>query len=230
LSIYKDEFGFVNFGISASGNDYLLRAPTVWAAGTWHRVKASYQINGGIGTDNMQLFVDGYQYTDFTFGTSILYGDFPIVYGAVTVGGTSPVFGNIIFKDPINELFIGNAYDNTGPIFSLLDNFRISNISRPIYAPYGEPIDVNYNSNQSMAFPVTPDLYTTYLMNFNSLTTLNTSFATIVNRNTGGFDFSVNIIDSFGIVSSSAQVKQILEELINVLKPANSLAVIQYTE
>lgn len=229
ISIYKDEFGYVNFGISASGKDFIVRAPTRWTAGTWHRVKASYQVNSGIGTDNMLLFIDGYQYSDVTFGEDIIFGKFPIVMGAVTVGDGYSTLGNITFKDPVNELFIGSAYDNTGSIYSLIDNFRISNISRPIYAPYGEPLDVNYSSNQSVVFPVTSDLYTTYLLDFNSLTTLNTSFSTIVNRNTGGFDFSINIIDSFGIVSSSPLVQQILEELINVLKPANSLAVIQYT-
>lgn len=229
ISIYKDKSGYLNFGISASGNDFVISAPVLWSKGTWHRVKASYKINGGNGTDEMRLFIDGYEYYNVTFGENIIFGSLPQVFGGTTVGDGYTSLGNITFKDPINSIFIGSAYDNTSPIFSLIDNFRISNISRPIYAPYGEAIDVNYSSNQSIVFPVTQDLYTTYLFDFNVIKGLNTSFATIVNRETGGFDFSVNILDSFGIVSSSPLVKEVLEELINVLKPANSRVVIQYT-
>ena len=105
---------------------------------------------------------------------------------------------------------------------------RISNIARPLYAPYGEPIDVNYSSNLSIVFPVTQDLYTTYLMDFNTEIALTTNFATLVDRANGAFEFTVNIFDSFDIVGSSATVQQILENLINILKPANSQVYIKY--
>jgi hypothetical protein len=133
------------------------------------------------------------------------------------------------FTDSINNIFLGTQYNYQSPTFSLIDNLRISNIFRPVYAPYGEPIDINYNSNLSVVFPVTSDLYTTYLLDFDLLTTLNQDFALLKNRNTGSFDFSVNILDSFGIVSSSIKVKEALEKLIKILKPANSKVFIQYT-
>jgi len=139
-------------------------------------------------------------------------------------------FKNIRFKDPVNYLFIGSEYTGESPIFSLLDNLRISNISRPIYAPYGEPIDVNYSTNLDMVFPVTEDLYTTYLLDFNSIRKLNEDFTTLKNRNVGNFDFSVNIFDSLGIVNGSDKVKEVLEKLIKVLKPANSRVFIKYTQ
>jgi hypothetical protein len=227
LSIFKDPAGYMNFLIHASGSDFVLRAPVLWARNTWHRVKATYQLNGGIGNDSMMLFLDGYQWTDVPFGSGAMFGP-PNVWGQAVVGDGYGIVSNIIFKDPINELYIGSDYTENNTIFSLIDNFRISDLARPVYAPYGEPLDVNYTSNLSVAFPVTQDLYTTYLLDFNSTTMLNTQFATIKNRKTGLFDFTVNILDSFGIVSSSILVQDTLNTLINTLKPANSRAFIQY--
>jgi hypothetical protein len=230
LSIYKDTAGYINFAINASGNNFVVRGPTRWAKNTWHRIKASYQINGGVGQDQMLLFLDGYQYSDVTFGQNYLFGPFPLRMGGITVGDGYGVIANIQFKDPINDLFIGTQYNQQFPAFTLLDNFRISDIFRPIYAPYGGPIDVNYNSNLSAAIPVTTDLYTTYLMNYDDMIVLNQNFAILTDREVGSFDFTLNVFDSFGIVESSPQVKQTLEALINTLKPANTVAFINYYE
>lgn len=228
ISIFKDNFGYVNFAITASGIDYLVRGPTRWARNTWHRVKASYKINSGMGTDELRLFLDGYEYTNVKFGSGLIFGKFPIVMGSSMVGDGYGFVSNIKFKDPINELFIGSQYTGESPVFALIDNFRISTISRPIYAPYGEPIDVNYTSNIEMAFPVTEDLYTTYLLDFDSQRVLNDDFAIIKNRETGLFDFSVNVFDSFGIINSNIKSQEALENLIKVLKPANSRVFISY--
>ena len=226
ISIYKDQYGYLNFSIIASGVDYVINAPIFWAQNTWHRVKAEYQINGGLGNDQMRLFLDGYQYTNVVFNG--VPGYFPLVAGNITVGDGYGLIGSINFTDPINDLWIGTDYSNNYPIYTLLDNFRISNIFRPIYAPYGEPIDVNYSNNLSTVFPVTKDLYTTYLMDFDREVSLITNFTTLVNRDSGAFDFTINIFDSFGIVAGSAQVKQILENLIKTLTPANTQAYIKY--
>jgi hypothetical protein len=228
FSIFKDPYGYINFVITASGTDYVVRAPTRWARNTWHRVKVSYKLNGGLGNDEMRLFLDGYQYTDVLFGQGLQFGKFPMVYGAVAVGDGYSLIGSISFKDPINTLYIGTDFRKSSPIFTLLDNFRVSNLSRPIYAPYGEPLDANFSNNLSTVFPVTKDLYTTLLIDFDRLNALNTDFTTLVNRATGAFDFTVNIFDSFGIVASSAKVKEVLENLINILKPANSRVFIKY--
>jgi hypothetical protein len=228
ISIFKDNFGYVNFAITASGIDYLVRGPTRWARNTWHRVKASYKMNSGMGTDELRLFLDGYEYTNVKFGSGLIFGKFPIVMGSSMVGDGYGFVSNIKFKDPINELFVGAQYTGESPVFALMDNFRISTIARPIYAPYGEPIDVNYTSNIDMAFPVTEDLYTTYLLDFDSERVLNDDFAIIKNRETGLFDFSVNVFDSFGIINSNIKSQEALENLIKVLKPANSRAFISY--
>jgi hypothetical protein len=226
ISVFKDPYGYMNFSINASGTNFVVRAPTRWARNTWHRVKAQYMFNGGVGNDQMRLFLDGYQYTDVLFGEGLLCGKFPMVLGSTSVGDGYSLISSITFKDPINDLFIGSDYAGNSPIFTLLENFRISNISRPIYAPYGEPIDVNYSTNLGIVFPVTSDLFTTYLMNSATQIELIDTFTTLVNRGTGAFEFVVNIFDSFGIVSSNPQVKQILENLINILQPATSTAFI----
>lgn len=228
LSIYKDEYGYINFHIVASGVNHVIRGPARWTKGTWHRVKASYKINNGLGNDEMRLFLDGYHYTDVLYGQGIQFGKFPVVYGAVSVGDGYGLVGSISFKDPINTIYIGSDNGKNNPIFTLLDNFRISNQSRAIYAPYGEPLDANFSNNLSTVFPVTKDLYTTLLLDFDRLNALTSNFAMLINRATGAFDFTVNIFDSFGIVSSSLKVKEVLENLINILKPANSRVFIKY--
>lgn len=227
LSIFKDQFGYMNFSITASGTDYVVRAPTLWAQHSWHRVKASYKLNSGLGTDEMRLFLDGYEFSNVRFGSGV-FGNFPQSFGTTFAGDGYLLIDNIRFKDSINDLFIGSQYDGEFPVFSLMDNFRISNISRPLYAPYGEPLDVSYSSNLDMVFPVTSDLYTTYLLDFNTISSLNTDFAMLKNRETGNFDFSVNVFDSFGIISSNIKSQEALENLIQVLKPANSRVFISY--
>jgi hypothetical protein len=236
IQLFKDPAGYMNFEIMASSNIYAIKAPLHWSRNTWHRVRASYKINGGASNDQMMLFIDGYNWNDMPFNAS-LFGPFSRISEVYFPGdGYSDGYNNVImtnirFKDSINELVIGNDYTGTTPMYGLLDNFMISDRSKPIYAPYGEPIDVNYNSNLSVAFPVTQDLYTTYLMDFNTTPTLNTDFATIKSNNTGEFDFTITIIDSLDIVSgSSPLVKQNLENLINILKPANSRVFIEYTK
>jgi hypothetical protein len=225
ICIYKDEFGYVNFGISASGIDYIVRAPTRWTKNTWHRVKASYKLNSSSGRDEISLFLDGYQYgnnSSVLFGSGLLYGGSPAVFGSVRVGFGSSSMSNIRFKDPINTLYIGSQYTQTNQLFGMINNLRISNVFRPVYAPYNEPLDVNYNSNLNVVYPVVKDLYTTYLQDSDSQYIKNEDFTTIVNRKIGAFDFSINIFDSFGIIGDNIKVKNVLEKLIKILKPANS--------
>jgi hypothetical protein len=227
MSIYKDNTGYINFDINANGTDYQVRAPIYWAAGTWHRLKASYKINKGIGKDELRLFVDGYEMGNILFGNGLLFGQYQ-VFGSTFVGAGSNIQANLKFQDSINEFTIGSDYSGNNGAFALIDNLRISNISRPLYKPFGESIDINYNPNLNTVFPVLSDLYTTYLLDFDSITTKNTNFATLKNKKTGLFDFSVNVFDSFGIINSNIQVKTVLETLLGVLKPANSQYFITY--
>jgi hypothetical protein len=174
------------------------------------------------------LFVDGYEHGNILFGTGIIFGE-PYVFGSTFVG-SSNIYTNIIFKDPVNELYLGSDYTQENNAYVLISNCRFSNIARPVFAPFGESIDVNYNNNLTIVFPVTQDLYTTLLLNFDNLTTLANNFAILINNGTGAFDFTINVIDSFGIVSGSAIVQQTLVALLNALKPATSSMFITYTE
>ena len=226
MSIYKDPSGYVNFNVRANDFDYQVRAPIFWTQNSWHRVKATFKLNGGKSNDQIRLFVDGYEYQNILFGTDLLFGS-PNVVGA-SYTGSSGLRADIKFKDIPNELFIGTEYNNNSPAHCLIDNLRVSNLSRPVFSPFGESIDVNYNSNTGAAFPVTLDLYTTFLLDFNTILLKNDDFVTLKNKKSGMFDFSINIFDSFGIVNSSSKVQEILETLIKTLKPANSRVFIQY--
>lgn len=226
MSIYKDPSGYINFNVTASGIDYIVRAPALWASNTWHRIKAIYNINGGQNNDTVRLFIDGYERGNILFGTGLLFGD-PHVFGSSFVG-SSTIHTNIVFKDIVNEIFIGSDYTRSNTANASLDNLRVSNIARPVYSPFGESIDVNYNSNISSALPVPIDLYTTLLLDFDTLITLNSNFATLKNKNDGNNDFTLNILDSFDIISSSDKVKAVLEAMINQLKPATSRAFLNY--
>jgi hypothetical protein len=217
LSIQKDNLGNLNFTINASGQGYTVSQPIFWTKNSWHRVKATYKINGSAGSNEMRLFVDGYQNDNILQGGFYLNSD---GYGYT---------GSINFLDPINQIMVGTAYNTTSPAFILLDNLKISNHVHPVFAPYGEPIDVNYSPNLSVVTPVSSDLYTTYLLNSQLTSSLNTDFALLVDRNNGGFEFSLDIDDAFGIVQGSDKIKEALEEIVNILKPANSRAFISYS-
>lgn len=226
MSIYKDSSSYINFSIVANSFQYQVRAPIFWQRNTWHRVKATYRVNTGKNNDEMSLFVDGQEYTNIAFGSGL-------VAGGSYVAGYSPSSPSrpnktIIIKDFFNNLYFGSDFTEKNNAYCLVDNLRISNISRPKFFAFGQSIDVNYNRNTSVALPVKKDLYTTLLWDFDSILVKNDDFATLVNKKSGGSDFSINIFDSFGIISSSPKVKEITEKLIKILKPANSRAFLKY--
>ena len=228
ISIYKDPVGYINFNVIASGQTYQIRSPAFWSKDTWHRVKAQYIFNTGAGSDAIKLFVDGYERGNVLVGNGLLVGQGQ-VFGSWFVGPNN-IHKGIVFKDTVNEFFIGSDFTGCNGAYALFDNLRISDIFRPLFMPFGEAIDVNYSSNTAIVFPVVTDLYTTLLLDFDSLVTLQTNFATLKNPVTGLFNFRINIFDSFGIVSGSAVVKQVLEELISTLKPANTQSFVNYIE
>lgn len=224
MSLYKTPTGSLNFDVYAGGQDYLLSAPIFWTANTWHRVRAQYSFNNGAGKDFMQLFVDGYEYGNTLFGTGLIFDGYQVI--GSTFAGSNGLITSIPFTDTVNELYIGTTYNSINPAFARFDNIRFSDIARPIFSPYGEPIDVNWNSNLSIVFPVVEDLYTTELLDFTSLVQLVQNFAQLANSQGLGNDFTANVIDSFDIVSGDQQVQTLLELLINTLKPATSRAFI----
>ena len=226
ISLYKDPSGYMTFNITANELDYQVRAPIYWARNTWHRVKATYTINSGTLLDEIHLFLDGYERGNVLFGSGLIFGQ-GAVYGS-SFSGPNATKHNIKFVDPINRFSIGSDFNAGHLAYCLMDNIRISNIARSLYQPFGEPLDPNYSSNLQMVFPITEDLNTTLLINFDTLVSKNTDFITLNSRTSGLADFSVNILDSFGIINNNSRVKEVLEALLKSFKPANSRAFINY--
>jgi hypothetical protein len=226
ISLYKDTSGYLTFNIKANDIDYQIRAPIFWTRNSWHRVKVSYKINGGTALDEIHLLIDGYERGNVLFGEDLLFGQ-GVVYGS-SFSGPNALTHNIQFVDSINKFHIGSDYSLGNSAHCLMDNFRISNICRPLYQPFGEPIDPNYSSNLDMVYPITEDLYTTLLINFDTLLTKNEDFVILNSRTSGLANFSVNVLDSLGIINDNTRVKEVLEALIKSFKPANSRAFINY--
>ena len=226
ISIFKDPSGYINFDVTASGIDYVVRAPIFWLRNTWHRIKATYSVNGGQNNDTIRLFVDGYEQGNILFGTGLVFGD-PHVFGSSFIG-SSTIKTNIVIKDIFNELFIGSNYTRSNTAYAFLDNLRISDIARPVIAPFGESIDVNYNSNLSVVFPVATDIYTTLLMDFDTLIVKNTNFVVLNSKANSNYDFTLNISDGFDILLNSSRAKEVLEVLVHTLSPATSTVFFNY--
>ena len=228
LSIYKDPSGYINFGVQANNGSIVVQAPVFWTVGTWHRIMATFKFNYGIGVDEISLFLDGYERGNVLFDGGLLFGQGQ-VYGS-SYSGPNLINTSISFTDVINTLYIGSEYTKTQGAFALIDNFKISNIARPALTVYGESIDPNYSVNTSIVTPVVSDLYTTYIQNFDTVRTLNTNDTALYDEYVGQYDFRIMIYDSYGIVAGSAKVKQVLETLIDTLKPGTATAVLDYVE
>jgi len=166
VSIFKDPLGFLNFKIFADNQTHGLSFKINWSKNTWHRVKATFKVNGKNNTDEMRLFIDGFEVTDQLIKSRI--------------ASNSYSSKNIFLKDFINQVYIGSDYSNSNTGYCLLNNLRISNISRPIYSPYGQSIDVAYGTNLNAVMPVIKDLYTTYLLDIDSSIIKNDNFASII--------------------------------------------------
>lgn len=222
MTIYKDYAGFIAFNVRAGGVDYQVRTPVLWPRDTWHRVRATFKLNQVDNLDEIRLFVDGEERGVVMFGSGLLFGD-GTVFGQTTVGVTNQILiTNIDFTDPINQYNIGMNYLGVSGAQARIDNLRISNLSRPPLSIAGQPFDVNYGTNVDVIFPVIEDAYTTFLMNFENLVEKTDDFAVLRDEAFGIFNFTINIIDSFGIVSGNDRVRTVLEAMIEALKPATA--------
>ena len=228
ISIFKDAEGFVVFRVVISGTSYQVRQPIFWDRNSWHRIRATYKFNRNDQLDELRMWVDGEERGQIMWGSGLFFGPgWVFGQGADTVTGAA-LITNLDFSDPINQFYLGSDYLGGSMAQARMDNLRLSNQARaPLYVA-GQPKDPNYSSNMSAVWPVVSDLYTTYLLNFNTLVSKNVDFSLLRDEKFGIFNFTIDIIDSFGIVSGNAKVKQILETLIGVLKPATSKATLIY--
>lgn len=228
ISIYKDEFGFINFEVLSNNNSFKITKPIFWSGGSWHRVMATYKFNRPDQLDEINLFVDGEESNQILFGQNILFSQ--NIFFSQGLSGTSSahITDDINFNDPINQFVIGGDFLKSNTAYARIDNLRLSDIFRQPSTIAGQPIDINYNSNTSLAMPVITDAFTTYLLDFETLSFKNTDFAIIRDETFGIFNFTANIIDSFGIVIGNSHLTKVIEDLINSLKPAQSKATLNY--
>ena len=228
ISIYKDSQGYIVFYVKANNIEYEVRRPIFWEQDSWHRIMATFKFNNANNRDEIRLLVDGEERGTVLFGSGLLFGQ-GAIFGQGFAGlDNSILIGDIDFTDTINQFFIGSDYLQVKTAQARFDNLKLSNIARRPLIVAGQAKDVNYSSNIENVLPAIEDLYTTYLLNFNTLINKNTDFSILRDEKFGIFNFTLNVIDSFKIVSESAKIKQILEILIKTLKPSHTKTTINY--
>ncbi len=221
ISVFKDPEGFLVFNVRVDEQDFQVRKSIFWPRDTWHRVMCTYKFNSVNNLDEIRMFVDGEEGGVICFGMGLLFGQ-GIVFAQSLAGAPSSLTGDINFTDPINEIHIGADFIGANPAQARIDNLRLSDMARNPFTIAGQPRDINYSSNLDTVLPVVEDAFSTFLLNFDSVLFEADDFAVIRDEKFGIFNFTINAIDSFDIVSSDSTVQQILEDLVNALKPAQS--------
>lgn len=222
LTIFKDTEGFITLNVRASGTDFQVRQPVFWKRDTWHKVRVTFKFNRQDNLDEIRLWVDSEERGSIRFGSGILFGD-GTIFGQTTVGVTSQILiTDINFVDPVTQFFVGMDFMRAQGAYARIDNLRLSNVSREPITVSGQPLDVTFSSNLDVVFPVIEDAFTTFLLDFERVIEKTTDFAILRDSEFGIFNFTINIIDSFGIVSESARIRDTLEAMILALKPGTS--------
>jgi hypothetical protein len=222
ISIYKDTSGYINFQVQNETNDFVVRNPVFWQRETWHKITATYKFNRKDNKDEMRLFVDGEEFGTIYFGSGMIFGTGEVFGLGYSSNINNYLIADINLTDSINEFYIGSTYLNTNIASSRIDNLKLSNKFKKLITIGGQTKDISYQSNLDVVYPSIIDLYTTYIFDFDKLSIKNEDFAILRDERYGIFNFIINVIDSFNIVSSNAKLEQIMRELILALKPAQS--------
>lgn len=221
ISIYKDKYGFLVFNVKANDIEYKVSQPIFWSKYSWHKILVSFKFNNSDGRDEIRLFVDGRENGIIRFGQCFLFGQ-GIVFGQGSSGDVARLIANIDFNDNINQFYIGSTFEKGYLANARFDNLKISSIAKRVITCAGMAVDENWQASLDNVYPVIEDLYTTYLLNFDNLSYKKTDFAKLRNNQYGVFNFAIDIFDSFDIISDNSKVKQIINELILAIKPAQS--------
>lgn len=232
LSIYKDGYGELNFEIRASDELFQIRQPIYWSRNTWHRVMATWDLNNADNQDRIRLFVDGQEGGTIVYGTpGLLYGA-GTVYGSAAVGTLSADFltTDINLLDEFSEITVGNSFDQANPGKCRMDNVRFSNIVRTPATVSGSAIDLNYSLNLSAILPVVEDANTTALYDFNKEIAETEFLSNLLAEATPLFLFDVDIVDSFGRITDNQRAQDLLQSIIERLKPAHTNSFIRFLE
>lgn len=233
LSIFRDSRGFINFFIKASGEEHLVSVKVDWKRHTWHRVMAMWRTNSDNGQDRIRLFVDGTESGTIKYGTGLIYGT-GVIWGQAEVrsGVDRFVVDDINLTDTFSRVYIGTDVFEQQGARARIDNLRFSETERltSIKNIGGVPNDLNYVSNPEFAAPVVEDVFTTRLLDFGKEVEEITSLATLINQERGIFRFEIDVIDSFDKVIGDTRLETLLEDLVNVIKPAHTEAVVNFIE
>jgi hypothetical protein len=240
FSIFKEDNGSIVLLVTASGVDYQISAPVFWKKNTWHRIVVGWSLNNPDNQDRLVLMVDGTECgvirygTGFRYGSSTIYG-MPTVWGQARAGtiASRNILADINMTDFFSVVHIGSDYTNLMPAMACLDNIRFSNQMRSISylggSGPGQLIghDLIYTSNINTAQPVIEDALTTLLLDFDTESSLVEYLVAVHDAAAGIFDFFVTVIDSFNQIPNQ-EVKDLIEQLINRLKPAHTRAFVDF--
>jgi len=231
VSIFKDEDGFLNFYMKASGVEHIISMAIDWRRHTWHRVMVMWTTNNTDNLDRIRLFADGVERGTIKYGTGLLYGT-GIVYGQAAVGLSRFVVDNIDLLDTFSKVIIGGDVLGTSGADARFDNIRFSEIERSsaISVIGGEWRDLTYLENTELVLPVIEDLFTTRLLDFDKEIIEVESVATLLNQERGIFRFVVEVIDSFDKVIGNQVLEDLLVELVETLKPSHCESIVIFKE
>lgn len=240
FSIFKENNGTIVLLVTASGVDYQISAPVYWKKNTWHRIFVGWSLNNTDNQDRLVLMVDGAERGIIRYGTGLRYGTggiygMPAVWGQARAGtlASRNILADINMKDFFATVHIGGDYTGLFPAMVRMDNLRFSNQMRPFFylggSGPGQLIghDLLYTSNVDTAQPVIEDALTTLLLDFDSDISLVEYLVAVHDDAAGIFDFFVTVIDSFSQIPNQ-DVKDLIEKLINRLKPAHTRAFVDF--
>jgi len=232
INITKDREGFIAFTVTASGKTYQTRQPIFWPRDTWHRIRASFKFNRPDNKDEIRLFVDGEERGSLLFGAGDLVFGQGLIWGQSAVGGvTDQIYtADINFLDTVTQFSLGQDFAGNFGAEARFDNVKLSNRSIEPLLIAGQPRDVYFNTVKDCIFPSIDDAFTTFLFDFDQFVEKTEDFAVIRDPAFGIFNFDIDIIDSFSIVTGDPRVQTVLEALIDALKPAVSKVGIQYVK
>lgn len=232
FSIFKDSNSKIVFAITADGIDNMVSVEVDWKKNSWHRIKCVYKT--GTTSDTMRVFVDGDEGGFILYGTGILYGE-GYIYGQYMQG--SGQFRSSEFNIPLNDEFkliaIGSTIFSSYNARARIDNIRFSRLIRDVTRDsIGLSVDLNYSSNLNTASPVINDDLTTLLIDFDEESIKLDKFATVINPNTGIYNFDIEVIDNFDRVINvnDGEIEDLIVDLVNRLKPAHTNALVKFTK
>jgi hypothetical protein len=232
ITIAKDREGFITLTVTADGKEFQTRQPVFWPRDTWHRIRASFKFNRRDNRDEIRLFVDGEERGSLLFGAGdIVFGQ-GLIWGQAAVGGVGNTIyrADINFRDTVQQFHLGQDFAGNFGAEARFDNLKLSNRSIDPLMVAGQSYDVYWNTNRDFIYPSIEDAFTTFLFNFDQSVEKTEDFAIIRDPAFGVFNFDIDIIDSFDIVTGDERVRTVLEALIDALKPAVSKVGINYVK